>query len=111
MTDIMKMLVTTPANRSPVAATNTTIYTAPSQGAMLGRILVANRSGTTSFRIFLVASGDTVGNHNAIAYDIAIQANDTVNFPVGAGLASGDFIVVYATLATLTFTPVGIEFA
>jgi hypothetical protein len=112
MTDVMKMLVTTPANRNPSAATNTTLYTAPAQGAMVARILVANRSATpTSFRIYLVESGGTTGNQHVIAMDIAIAGNDTVNFPVGAGLANGDFIVVYATLATLTFTPVGIEFA
>jgi hypothetical protein len=107
----MKMLVTTPANRNPGAASNTTLYTAPAQGAMVARILVANRSATpTSFRIFLVENGGTTGNQHAIAYDIPINGNDTINFPVGSGLANGDFIVVFATLATLTFTPVGIEF-
>ena len=108
----MKMLVTTPANRNPAAATATTLYTAPAMGAMVARILIANRSATaTSFRVALVESGASLGNQHYLAFDIAIQGNDTVNFPVGAGLASGDFIVVYATLATLTFTPVGIEFA
>lgn len=111
MADVLKLLVTTPANRNPSAATNTTLYTVPvSTTAMVSRVMVANRSATaTTFRIYLVESGGTTGNQHAIAYDAPIAGNDSVTIPVGAGLASGDFIVVYATLATLTFTPFGLE--
>lgn len=111
MTDTMKLLVTSAANRNPGATTNTTLYTVPTgKQAMLSRVLVANRSGTaTSFRIALIESGGSIGNQHYIAFDIPINGNDTVNFGIGAGLNDGDSVVVYATLATLTFTPVGIE--
>jgi hypothetical protein len=111
MADILKLLVTTPANRNPSAATNTTVYTVPgSTSAMLSRVMVANRSATpTTFRIAIVESGGSIGNQHYIAFDVPIAGNDSVTVPVGAGLATGDFIVVYATLATLTFTPMGIE--
>ena len=111
MADVLKLLVTTPANRSPSATTNTTIYTTPAlTTAMLSRIMVANRSATaTTFRIAIIESGGVIGNQHYIAYDAPIGGNDTVAIPVGAGLATGDYIVIYATLATLTFTPMGIE--
>lgn len=111
MADVLKLLVTTAANRNPSATTNTTLYTVPSSTtAMLSRILIANRSATaTTFRIAIVESGGTIGSQHYIAYDVSIQGNDTINFPVGAGMATGDFIVVYAGAATLTFTPLGME--
>jgi hypothetical protein len=79
--------------------------------------MVCNRGTATTFRVALVesaytatygVSGPPIAQH-FIAYDIAIAANDTVDFPVGSGLATGDFIVVYAGSANLTFTPMGLE--
>ncbi len=111
MADVLKLLVTTVANRTPLAATPTTVYTVPtSTTAMLSKIIVCNTSSTaTSFRIALVESGGTLSSDHYIAYDIPIAGNDTINFTIGAGLATGDYIVVYNTLATCTFTPCGIE--
>lgn len=110
MADVLKLLVTTPANRSPAATTNTTVYTTPgSTTAMLSRVMICNRGAAGSFRIALVESGGTIGNQHYIAYDAPIGANDSYSLPVGAGLATGDFIVVYSSNGSMTFTPMGIE--
>lgn len=113
MADVLKMLVSTAANRAPSATTNTTLYTVPaSTTAMVSRIMICNRGTATTFRIALIEAAygsATPAAQHYIAYDVAIEANDTVDFPVGSGLATGDLIVVYAGSANLTFTPMGLE--
>lgn len=115
MADTLKLLYTTSANRAPSAATLTAVYTVPvaPTSAMLSRIVIANRSATpTAFRIALLPNGVVVGsvaNEHYIAYDTAIAGNETINFAIGAGLEGGVTIACYATLATLTFNPAGIE--
>ena len=113
MADSLKLLVTTSTDRTPAAATNTLLYTVPaSTSAMLTRILICNTSTVpTAFRIAIAQSAE-VGTpliDNWIAYDVPIGGNETINFALGVGLATGDEIWVYNILATLTFTPCGIE--
>lgn len=112
MADVLKLLVTTGAARNPTgAAAAVSIYQVPAlTSAMVSRIMVANRTaGAIAFRIALVRSGETLGNEHYVAYDISCLGNDTVDFPVGAGLATGDQIYVYAAATGLTFTPMGLE--
>lgn len=123
MADVLKLLVgggggsTSPSagagNRTPAATTNTLVYTVPpSTMAMLSRIIIANTSATpTTFRIAISASGtgSPPTSDDWIAYDVAIAGNETINFAIGAGMAAGDMLYVYNTLATLVFTPLGIE--
>jgi hypothetical protein len=115
MADILMMLITTNANRTPAAATNTIVYEVPAgRSAMLTRILIANNSPTsTAFRIALVPAiagvAQAISADDYVAYDVPIEGNDTINFAIGAGLAAADRIYVYNTLATLIFTPLGIE--
>lgn len=111
MADVLKLLATSAAVRTPAAATNTTVYTVPvSTTTMLARIIICNTSSVpTSFRIAIVESGGSIGLDHYVAYDVPIGGNETINFALGCGLATGDFIVIYNTLATLTFTPMGLE--
>src|SRR4051812_30246646 len=112
MADTLKQLVSTLANKKPTAATNTTLYTVPGgTSAVVSRILICNQSAVaTSFRIALLPSGGVIGNnYDWIAYDVVIAGNDSINLALGAGLATGDSIVVYNTLATLSFSAYGIE--
>lgn len=112
MADSLKILVTTGGSRTPTgAAAAVSIYQVPaSTSAMVSRIMVCNRLGSANtFRIALVRSGETLGTEHYIAYDIAIAANDTVDFPVGAGLATSDQIYVYCGTTGITFTPMGLE--
>lgn len=118
MADTLKVLADSAGVRTPAATTNTVVYTVPaSTAAMLTRIIICNTSATpTAFRIYISEAGSgtnfLVGNittDHAIAYDVPIGGNETINFPLGVGMAAYSILVVYNTLATLTFTPCGIE--
>ena len=113
MTDVLKQLVTTAANKLPSSTSDTTVYTVPgSTEAMLSRIIVANISANpASFRIAVVPSGGTVtDNYYWIAYDVTVGPGDSINIPIGAGMATGGFISVRTSVASvLVFSPYGIE--
>lgn len=95
----------------PSATTNTTIYTAPaSTTTLVTSLFVVNTSATsTTARIFVVNSGGSAGVSNAVYYNVNIPGNDTLLANAVPVLAASDFLVVYATLATLTFTASGVE--
>lgn len=116
MTDTYKQLVSTIANRLPGAGTpssTTTLYTVPgATSALVSRIIVCNQTtNAVQFGIALVTSGGTVtNNYYWVAYDITIGPLETINYPLGIGLATGDFIAIYSrTASALSFTPGGIE--
>lgn len=116
MADVLKQLATTPNtanNKLPTGTSNTLLYTVPAlTSAMVSRIIVCNQTASAAtFRIALVASGGTVtNNYDWIAYDISCPANDTINFAVGAGMATGDMIYVRSgTGSALSFSAYGIE--
>lgn len=113
MADVLKLLVDSAAVRTPAAATNTLLYTVPaSKTAMLTRIIICNTTTTpTSFRIAIVQSGtgSPPTTDDWIAYDVPIGGNETINFALGVGMATGDMVYVYNTLAGLVFTGCGIE--
>jgi hypothetical protein len=114
MADVLKILADSAGVRTPAAATATTVYTVPgSTQTMLTRIIICNTSATpTLFRIALIEAGTALGSlalDHYVAYDIPIGGNETINFALGVGLAATSLVVVYNTLATLTFTPCGIE--
>ena len=112
MADVLKQLVSTIGNKTPAATTPTTLYTVPaSTSAMLSRIVICNKSATpATFRIAISAAASAVVNDDDwIAYDVAIGGNETINFALGCGMATGDFITVYASTANLVFSPFGIE--
>lgn len=97
---------------NPSATTLTDVYTVvkPVRSAVLSSINVANRSATpTSFRISVAKGGAADSNEQYIAYDTPIGANDVLSFNLGATLAQGDVVRVYATLATLSFNIFGLE--
>jgi hypothetical protein len=73
---------------------------------------VANRSSVrTKFRIAIVVNGEAANDKQYIAYDTDIEGNDMQEITVGATLGAGDYIRVYATLATLSFNIFGVEVA
>jgi hypothetical protein len=94
---------------SPAADTLTALYTVPAATQANVNIFVCNTSfAITTFRIAIVKSGGSVSTEEYIAYDTEIN----INYPIditGISLAAGDFIRVYATLNTVTFTAMGIE--
>lgn len=99
----------------PSAATNTTLYTVPqntkgANSAVCSSIMVCNQSAIpTTFRIAVVSKGEETAAKNYIFYDIYIDGNDTFTATIGITLSEEDYVVVYATLATLSFSLFGQE--
>lgn len=93
---------------APSATTVTTCYTVPASKHATVRVVVANRGSAATFRIAVSPDGASLVNGHYIAYDLAIEANDSVGsaaFTVG----STDVVRVYASSANLTFSVTGIE--
>jgi hypothetical protein len=97
---------------NPSATTLTTAYAVPSgRTASVKSITVCNRSAVaTAFRIAVRPLLASIGNEHYIYYDVAIPGNDTFASSLDLTLASDDLVVVYATLATLSFGVFGKEY-
>lgn len=96
---------------APSATTDTTVYTVPSATeAVISSITVANR-GTVSatYRIAIRPDGAALANQHYIAYDVAINANDTTPLTLGLTMNAADVLAVYASTANLTFGVFGSE--
>lgn len=93
---------------NPAATTVTTCYTVPAATHATVRIIVANRGSAASFRIAVSPDGAALANSQYIAYDQAIEANDSVA-SAAFTLGSTDVVRVYASSANLTFSVTGIE--
>ena len=116
MTDVLKQLVTSPTtanNKLPTSTSNVTLYTVPgSTQAMLVRMVICNiTADPTTFRIAVSTSGATVtNNYDWVAYDVPIGGNETINFALGVGMATGGFVTVRSgTASALVFSAFGIE--
>jgi len=97
------------ANLRPAAATMTRLY-ACGVTRTVGTLTVCNDGAATSFRItsgkFAQLNTETKTRR---FWDAAIAANTTIVMPSRSVLENGDWIDVYATLATLTFAFDGVE--
>jgi len=92
--------------------TATSIYTVPSAtSAVISSIVICNTSAAAkTFRIHVVAtSGTTAATTNAIAYDNAIPANETIVLTAGLTLATLYSIKTYASTTDVVFTVFGQE--
>lgn len=107
MTDSAKILSQT----NPSATTLTDSYTVPAAtSTVVSSIIVANRSVTaTTFRISIAVAGAADNSKQYIYYDVQAPGNDTFVSTIGLTLATTDVVRVYTTLATCSFTLVGIE--
>ena len=95
----------------PSATTLTDLYTVPAvTSTMCSTITVCNQSATpTSFRISVAPAGAADDPSQYLYYDVAIAGNDTFAATIGIPLATTDKVRVYATLATLSFSLMGVE--
>ena len=95
---------------SAPGAVNTSIYTAPIQGAKDIELTVSNTAGTAgSFRVWRVPSGSSVATATNLKYDVPIAAN--AGMPVWVGsLHYGDAIWVYGSANTIAFSLTGKAF-
>jgi len=96
---------------SPVATTNTTLYTVPaSRATVVSTLTVCNRSSSSAtYRIAVRAAGAPLSNEHYIAFDTPIVGNDTVALTLGLSLAETDVVTVYASTANVSFNLYGSE--
>jgi hypothetical protein len=103
----------TPAKfgQAPITTGVTTLYTVPSLArAMLKEFSIANTTGAPiNVRLFLVPSAGAAGTGNAFLYDVAVPANNALQYNGLQVLNSGDTIQVQAASAGLTITASGAE--
>ena len=99
---------------APSAASEATLYTAPSSGATIGSsIVVANRSGSAdTFRIRVAASGESAASDKQyLAYGVSVSANSVITMTLGVTLGSSEKVYVYSTNGTTSFNLFGQEIA
>lgn len=96
---------------SPLATTETTLYTVPAlTKAIVSSIIIANRGVSTAyFRISISVAGASTSNKDYIYYDLPIGGNDTFIATVGITLATTDVVRVYSSNSSLSFSLYGSE--
>lgn len=93
----------------PAAATATALYT-PAAQAIGSTLTVCNQSATaTTYRIAIRVGGVALATNQYIAYDTPIAGNSTMTWTIGLSLGASDIVIVYATLATVSFALFGVE--
>ena len=95
---------------NPSAASNTTLYTVPSStSTVVSTIVVANLGTSGTYRIAIRPAGESIANKHYIAYDGALNANDTITWTLGITLAATDVITVRASNTSFAFSAFGSE--
>jgi hypothetical protein len=96
---------------SPLATTNTTLYTVPSAtDTVVSSIVVCNRGASeTYFRIAVRPAGEEIADKHYLYYDVIVASGDTFAATLGLTLATTDVVTVYATAATISFNLFGQE--
>jgi len=89
----------------------TTLYTVPAAtSTVVASISVCNRtSGSLTFSLALIKSGQSIDNKNYIYYAEPVAANDTFQIVAGLSLATGDFIQWMGSASGLSITATGVE--
>jgi len=93
---------------APGATSDTALYTVPASKNATVKVIVTNRSGATSFRVWVRVNAEATADKQYMAYEQAIAGNDsesTVSFMVGGG----DIVMVRAASANVSFSCTGIE--
>jgi hypothetical protein len=105
--------VITPTKLGQAAITTgvTTLYTVPaSTRALLKEFSIANTTATAiNVRVFLVPSASAAGTGNAFLYDVAVPANNALQYNGIEVLNAGDTIQIQAASAGLTIIASGGE--
>ena len=110
MAQVYKIL----AQSGPVATTNTDLYTVPAgTQTVVSTLTAVNRSSsvTTSYRLAVVPSGETLEDKHYIAYDAPLSPLDSATISVGITLGAGDKIICYVSAENITFNVFGVQFS
>jgi hypothetical protein len=95
---------------NPAATTATTLYTVPSAtSAVISTITVANLGTSGTYRIAIRPAGASIANQHYIAYDGALNANDSITWTLGVTLATTDVVTIYASNTSFAFNAFGSE--
>lgn len=89
----------------------TTLYTVPaSTRTLLKEFSIANTTGAAiNARVFLVPAAGVAGTGNAFLYDVAVPANNTLQYNGVQVMNAGETIQVQASAVGLTITASGAE--
>ena len=98
------------AQSNPSATTETTLYTASAATVVSSLVICNQTASAATYRIAVrpAADGSTAAKH-WIVYGATVAASDSTVLTIGATLATGDKIQVYASTANLSFTAFGSE--
>ena len=95
---------------NPSAASDTTLYTVPgSTSTVVSTIVVANLGTSGTYRIAIRPAGASIANEHYIAYEGALNANDSITWTIGVTLATTDVITVRASNTSFAFNAFGSE--
>ena len=96
---------------NPSANTNTDLYTVPSAtSTVCSTLVICNQAATgATFRVAVRPAGATIANQQYIAFDSALNANDSITLTIGMTLAATDVVTVRANSATVSFNLFGSE--
>ena len=89
----------------------TDLYTVPSSTqAVVSTVTITNpTTASATYRIYVLPSGQTLGNKNIIAFDTPIGANSFETVTIGLTLNAGDKIQVGASTSNVSFSAFGSE--
>ena len=95
---------------NPSATTEQALYTAAS-AAVISSISICNQTATAAtYRIAVRPSADTsTAAKHWIVYGATVAASDSTILTIGATVATGDTVRVYASTANLSFSAFGSE--
>lgn len=95
---------------NPSATTDTTLYTVPSAtDTVVSTITVTNLGTSGTYRIAIRPGGASIANQHYIAYDAALNANDSITWTLGITLDATDVITVRASNTSFAFNAFGSE--
>jgi hypothetical protein len=93
---------------NPAANTDNNVYTVPvGNSSIVSSITIANLGTSGTYRIAVRPAGATLANQHYIAYDAALNANDSVTWTLGITLAATDVVTVRASNASFAFSVFG----
>lgn len=105
----MAETIISPKQSNPSATTLTELYDCPDATSFVGKLNICNRSNVaTSFRVSIEIDNAATSNEQFLAYDTPIAGNEVITID-GLTLTGDDRVNVYATLATLSFSLLGVE--
>ena len=93
---------------APSAAADTDLYACPDNKHATIKVVIANRSGATSIRVWVAVDGAATESKQYIAYEQALAGNDAIS-TVSVMIGGQDVVRVRAASANVSFTCTGIE--